>query len=89
MKMQNPDEKREVLDADNLAALERGIKMAENGLRWTMDEAFEFAREHRRTWMPKTSDQRSAAALSDLANIDSSTAAMWGERQANGKRSDT
>jgi hypothetical protein len=35
----------EILDAETLVALDEGIKLAENGKRWTMDEAFEFARK--------------------------------------------
>lgn len=41
---------REVLDAETLAALDEGIDAAANGRRWTMEEAFEFARKRRKAW---------------------------------------
>jgi hypothetical protein len=36
---------RETVDAPTLDAIREGLKLAQNGKRWTVDEAFEFARK--------------------------------------------
>ncbi len=44
------EQTRETLDAETLDALDEGIKLAENGRRWTIEEAFDFARKRRKAW---------------------------------------
>jgi len=51
---------RETLDAETLAALDAGIMLAENGQRWTVEEAFEIARKRRKAWMKVQTDQLTA-----------------------------
>jgi len=41
----------ETLDADTLSALDEGIRVAENGRRWTVEEAFEIVRNRRKEWL--------------------------------------
>ena len=47
----------ELLDSETLAALDEGIRRAANGKRWTVEQAFEFARKRRRAWMEVTQNQ--------------------------------
>jgi hypothetical protein len=51
---------REPLDEETLAALDEGIKLAENGQLWTMEEAFEIARKRRKAWKTIHAKQLSA-----------------------------
>ena len=50
----------EVLDAETLAALDEGLKLAENGRRWTMEQAFDIVRKRREEWKTIRTDQLSA-----------------------------
>jgi predicted transcriptional regulator len=50
----------EVLDAETLAALDEGLKLAENGRRWTMEQAFDIVRKRRKEWKTIRTDQLSA-----------------------------
>ncbi|HEY3782445.1 MAG TPA: hypothetical protein VGL56_15290 [Fimbriimonadaceae bacterium] len=43
-------EETEILDAETLAALDQGIKTAENGRRWTLEQDVEFARMPGEEW---------------------------------------
>jgi len=54
------DQHRESVDEHTLVAIDDGLELAENGKRWTMEEAFEFARNRRKQWMTEPSDQRPA-----------------------------
>ena len=60
MRPKPKDRARETLDAETLAALDEGIRLAENGRRWTIEQAFEFARNRRKAWAKIQPDQRSA-----------------------------
>lgn len=44
------DTKKAVLTPEELAALDEGIKLAEDGQRWTWDEVKTIARKRRSTW---------------------------------------
>jgi hypothetical protein len=48
--MPEQNEETESLDPETLAALDEGIKAAENGRRWTLQQALEFARNRREAW---------------------------------------
>ncbi len=50
----------ESVDVETLAAIDEGVKLAASGNRWTMEEAFEFARKRRKQWMTKSSDDLTA-----------------------------
>lgn len=60
MAKQRREQAKEHLDAQTLGAVREGLNIAENGKRWTMEEAFEFARKRRKEWATKPSDQRTA-----------------------------
>lgn len=54
------EQKSEIVDRDTLNAIDEGVLAAQNGRRWTMEEAFEFARERRKEWAKKPVDTKSA-----------------------------
>lgn len=51
------EQARETADAEALSVIEAALELAENGKRWTMEEAFEFARNRRKAWVKQTDDQ--------------------------------
>ncbi|MFZ4508404.1 MAG: hypothetical protein ACOYON_11985 [Fimbriimonas sp.] len=48
--MSTKSEETETLDQETLKALDDGIKAAENGRRWTLEQAIQFARKRREEW---------------------------------------
>jgi predicted transcriptional regulator len=60
MRKANKEQATESVDAATLAAIDEGMRVAENGKRWTMEEAFEFARNRRKSWTITPSEKRTA-----------------------------
>jgi hypothetical protein len=58
--MESQHKKPIKLTDDELAALDKGILAAENGRRWTVEEAFNFVREQRKTWLKQVKKNLSA-----------------------------
>lgn len=50
MSTDKSDKKALKLSADELAAVDKGVESLENGRKWSIEEAFEFARKRREEW---------------------------------------